>query len=143
MGFCSYGQCSNLLYGCLKSQELQEKAHQLSQVKAELKETVDEMERLKKQLEVQNSTLENMEIENLKLTQQVYENLAEMRLVNKENDDLKVMEETLRVEQDQLRKSLQQMEANVSSHPTLVGFRITERGVSFVTTGMEKAVRYS
>ncbi|XP_021089639.1 centromere-associated protein E [Mesocricetus auratus] len=95
-----------------QSQELQEKAHQLSQVKAELKETVDEMERLKKQLEVQNSTLENMEIENLKLTQQVYENLAEMRLVNKENDDLKVMEETLRVEQDQLRKSLQQMEAN-------------------------------
>uniref|UniRef100_A0A8C2QPZ7 Centromere-associated protein E n=1 Tax=Cricetulus griseus TaxID=10029 RepID=A0A8C2QPZ7_CRIGR len=96
----------------VQSQELQEKAHQLSQVKAELKETVDEMEQLKKQLEAQNSTLENIEIEKLKLTQQVYENLEKIRLVTKENDDLKVIDEALRVEQDQLRKSLQQMEAN-------------------------------
>ncbi|CAH6789042.1 Cenpe [Phodopus roborovskii] len=96
----------------VQSRELQEKAHQLSQVRAELKETVDQMEQLKKQLEAQNSTLENTEIEKLKLTQQVYENLKEIRLVSKENDDLKVMDETLRVEQDQLRKSLQQMEAS-------------------------------
>lgn len=112
-------------------------------MKAELKETVDEMEQLKKQLEAQNSTLENIEIEKLKLTQQVYENLEKIRLVTKENDDLKVIDEALRVEQDQLRKSLQQMEANVSSHPTLVGFQIADGGVSFVTTGMAKAVWYS
>ncbi|KAL1772141.1 centromere-associated protein E [Sigmodon hispidus] len=95
-----------------QSQELQEKAHQLSQVKADLRESVDKMEQLKKQLEVQSLTLDNMEIEKLKLTQQVYENLEEIRLVTKENDDLKIMDEGLRVQQDQLRRSLQEMEAS-------------------------------
>lgn len=95
-----------------QSQELQEKAHQLSQVKAELRESMDQMEQLKKQLEAQNSTLENIEIEKLKLTQQVYENLEEIRLVTKENDDLKIMDEALRVQRDELRKSLQQLEAS-------------------------------
>lgn len=73
------------------------------------------MEQLKKQLGAQSSTLENIEIEKLKLTQQVYENLEEIRIVTKENDDLKIMDEALRVERDQLRKSLRQMEASVSS----------------------------
>lgn len=73
------------------------------------------MEQLKKQLGAQSSTLDNIEIEKLKLTQQVYENLEEIRIVTKENDDLKIMDEALRVEQDQLRRSLQQMEARVSS----------------------------
>lgn len=73
------------------------------------------MEQLKKQLGAQSSTLDNIEIEKLKLTQQVYENLEEIRIVTKENDDLKIMDEALRVEQDQLRRSLQQMEASVSS----------------------------
>ncbi|XP_052586509.1 centromere-associated protein E isoform X2 [Peromyscus californicus insignis] len=95
-----------------RSQELQEKAHQLSQVKAELRESMDQMEQLKKQLEAQNSALENIEIEKLKLTQQVYENLEEIRLVTKENDDLKIMDEALRVQRDELRKSLQQLEAS-------------------------------
>lgn len=76
---------------------------------------MDQMEQLKKQLGAQSSTLENIEIEKLKLTQQVYENLEEIRIVTKENDDLKIMDEALRVERDQLRKSLQQMEASVSS----------------------------
>ncbi|XP_038167396.1 centromere-associated protein E isoform X1 [Arvicola amphibius] len=95
-----------------KSQELQEKARQLSQVQAELGERMDQMEQLKKQLGSQSSTLENIEIEKLKLTQQVYENLEEIRIVTKENDDLKIMDEALRVERDQLKKSLQQMEAS-------------------------------
>ncbi|KAK7819394.1 hypothetical protein U0070_025422, partial [Myodes glareolus] len=95
-----------------KSQELQEKARQLSQVEAELRERMDQMEQLKKQLGAQSSTLDNIEIEKLKLTQQVYENLEEIRIVTKENDDLKIMDEALRVEQDQLRRSLQQMEAS-------------------------------
>ncbi|XP_057649265.1 centromere-associated protein E [Chionomys nivalis] len=95
-----------------KSQELQEKARQLSQVEAELGERMDQMEQLKKQLGAQSSTLENIEIEKLKLTQQVYENLEEIRIVTKENDDLKTMDEALRAERDKLRKSLQQVEAS-------------------------------
>uniref|UniRef100_UPI00402B4B3F centromere-associated protein E n=1 Tax=Arvicanthis niloticus TaxID=61156 RepID=UPI00402B4B3F len=95
-----------------QSQELQEKEHQLSQVKADLRETMDQMEQLKKQLEAQNSTLESIEMEKLKLTQQLNENLKEIALVTKENDGLKIMDEALREEQDQLRKSLQQTEAS-------------------------------
>lgn len=76
-----------------QNQELQEKEHQLSQVKADLRETMDQMEPLKEQLEAQNSTLESIEIEKLKLTQQLNENLKEMTLVTKENDDLKIMDE--------------------------------------------------
>lgn len=46
---------------------------------------MDQMEQLKEQLEAQNSTLESIEIEKLKLTQQLNENLKEMTLVAKEN----------------------------------------------------------
>ncbi|XP_063138291.1 centromere-associated protein E isoform X3 [Rattus norvegicus] len=95
-----------------QNQELQEKGHQLSQVKADLRETMDQMEQLKEQLEAQNSTLESIEIEKLKLTQQLNENLKEMTLVAKENDDLKIMDEALREERDQLRESLRQTEAS-------------------------------
>ncbi|XP_052035155.1 centromere-associated protein E isoform X3 [Apodemus sylvaticus] len=95
-----------------QSQELQEKEHQLSQVKVDLRETMDQMEKLKKQLEAQNSALESIEIEKLKLTQQLNENLKEITLVTKENDDLKIMDEALREEQDKLRKSLRETEAS-------------------------------
>ncbi|XP_029393798.1 centromere-associated protein E [Mus pahari] len=95
-----------------QSQDLQEKEHQLSQVKADLRETMDQMQQLKKQLEAQSSTLESREIEKLKLTQQLNENLKKITLVTKENDSLKIMDEALREERDQLRKSLQQTEAS-------------------------------
>ncbi|XP_028616283.1 centromere-associated protein E [Grammomys surdaster] len=95
-----------------QSQELQGKEDQLSQVKADLRETLDQMEQLKKQLEAQNSTLESIEIEKLKLTQQLNENLKEITLATKENDGLKITDEALREERDQLRKSLQQSEAS-------------------------------
>lgn len=90
---------------------------------------MDQMEQYKEQLEAQNSTLESIEIEKLKLTQQLNENLKEMTLVTKENDDLKIMDEALREEQDQLRESLRQTEASVSSWcpfptPSLAGLWI-------------------
>lgn len=94
-----------------QNQDLREKEHQLSQVKADLRETVDQMEQLKKKLEAQSSTLESREIEKLELTQQLNENLKKITLVTKENDSLKIMDEALREERDQLRKSLQQTEA--------------------------------
>uniref|UniRef100_A0A8C6MWV0 Centromere-associated protein E n=1 Tax=Mus spicilegus TaxID=10103 RepID=A0A8C6MWV0_MUSSI len=93
-----------------QNQDLREKEHQLSQVKADLRETVDQMEQLKKKLEAQSLTLESREIEKLELTQQLNENLKKITLVTKENDSLKIMDEALREERDQLRKSLQQTE---------------------------------
>jgi centromeric protein E len=119
--FCPFVQHSNLLYDYLKNQDLREKEHQLSQVKADLRETVDQMEQLKKKLEAQSSTLESREIEKLELTQQLNENLKKITLVTKENDSLKIMDEALREERDQLRKSLQQTEARVSPCSSLAG----------------------
>ncbi|KAJ1061329.1 hypothetical protein K5549_014069 [Capra hircus] len=91
-------------------QELQEKEHQLLEMKdvSETWEKICEMENLKKQLEAQKSTLENIEWENIKLTQRLNENIAEIRSVTKERDDLRNMEETLKVEIDQLKENLRE-----------------------------------
>ncbi|XP_051676102.2 centromere-associated protein E isoform X1 [Oryctolagus cuniculus] len=92
-------------------QELQEKECQLIKVKNDLRETVYQTEQLKKQLEAQNSILESTEMEKLRLTQKLHENLEEIRLVTKENDDLKRVKEALKMERDQLRECLQETEA--------------------------------
>ena len=77
-------------------------------------EKICEMENLKKQLEAQKSTLENTEWENIKLTQRLNENIAEIRSVTKERDDLRNMEETLKVEIDQLKENLRETTSRVS-----------------------------
>ena len=79
-------------------------------------EKICEMENLKKQLEAQKSTLENTEWENIKLTQRLNENIAEIRSVTKERDDLRNMEETLKVEIDQLKENLRETTSRVSYH---------------------------
>ncbi|XP_060154731.1 centromere-associated protein E [Globicephala melas] len=89
-------------------QELQEEEHQLLKMKdvSETQEKICEMGNLKKQLEAQKSTLENTELENIRLTQRLHENLEEVRSVTKERDDLRSVEETLKVEIDQLKENL-------------------------------------
>nr|XP_030720024.1 centromere-associated protein E isoform X8 [Globicephala melas] len=91
-----------------KIQELQEEEHQLLKMKdvSETQEKICEMGNLKKQLEAQKSTLENTELENIRLTQRLHENLEEVRSVTKERDDLRSVEETLKVEIDQLKENL-------------------------------------
>ncbi|XP_054447805.1 centromere-associated protein E [Pteronotus mesoamericanus] len=93
-----------------KIQEFQEKEHQLLEMKAvnETQEKMYEMEYLKKQLETQKSTLENLEMENTRLTQRLHNNLEEMRCLTKERDDLRSVEETLKVERDQLKENLRE-----------------------------------
>lgn len=65
-------------------------------------------EQLKKQLETRNSILESIETEKLRLTQKLHENVEEIKSVTKERDDLRRMEETLKMERDQLRESLRE-----------------------------------
>ena len=77
-------------------------------------EKICDMENLKKQLEAQKSTLENTEWENIKLTQRLNENIAEIRSVTKERDDLRNMEETLKVEIDQLKENLRETTSRLS-----------------------------
>nr|XP_025729356.1 centromere-associated protein E-like isoform X4 [Callorhinus ursinus] len=92
-------------------QELQEKEHQLRKAKNDLRESMYQTEQLKKQLEAQNSTLESVETEKLKLCQKLHENLEEMKCVTEERDALRSAEGTLRMERDQLRESLREKEA--------------------------------
>lgn len=82
----------------------------------ETEETMCEIEYLKKQFETQKSTVENLEIENIRLTQRLQDNLEEMRSVTKERDDLRSMEETLKVERDQLKENLRETAIRVSYH---------------------------
>ena len=77
-------------------------------------EKICEMKNLNKQLEAQKSTLENTEWENIKLIQRLNENIAEIRSVTKERDDLRNMEETLKVEIDQLKENLRETTSRVS-----------------------------
>ncbi|XP_032962690.1 centromere-associated protein E isoform X2 [Rhinolophus ferrumequinum] len=93
-----------------RMQEFQEKEHQLLNMKAvsETQEKICEMEYLKKQFETQKSNLENVEMENIRLTQRLHENLEEMRSVTKERDDLRNVAETLKVERDQLKENLRE-----------------------------------
>ncbi|XP_062964377.1 centromere-associated protein E isoform X1 [Cynocephalus volans] len=94
-----------------KLQELQEKEHPLLKMKAvsETQEKMCEMEHLKEQFEAQKSTLKNIEMENVRLTQRLHENLEEMKSVTKERDELRSMEETLKEERDQLKENLREI----------------------------------
>ncbi|VTJ81217.1 Hypothetical predicted protein, partial [Marmota monax] len=94
-------------------QELREKEHQLLKVKNDLKENMYETEQLKKQLEVQNSTLESLELEKLMLTQKINESLEKLKFFTEENDGLRIVEETLKMERDKLRESLRETEAKI------------------------------
>ena len=58
------------------------------------------------------------EMENLNLAQKLHENLEEMKSVMKERDNLRGLEETLRLERDLLKADLQGSTARVSCPPT-------------------------
>lgn len=73
----------------------------------ETQEKIWDMEYFKNQFEAQKSTLENIEMENVRLTQRLHENLEEMKSVMKERDNLKL-------ERDQLQANLQETIARVS-----------------------------
>uniref|UniRef100_A0A8D2B5N5 Centromere-associated protein E n=1 Tax=Sciurus vulgaris TaxID=55149 RepID=A0A8D2B5N5_SCIVU len=93
-----------------KLQELKEKEHEYLQMKAaaETQKKMYEMEHSKEQYEAQKSVLENLEMENVKLTQRLHENLEEIKSVTKERDALRSMKESLKVERDQLKKTLKE-----------------------------------
>nr|XP_044999136.1 centromere-associated protein E-like isoform X2 [Jaculus jaculus] len=94
-------------------QELKEKEDQLIKANNDVVGFMDQIEQLKKRLETQNTVLESAEMEKLRLTKELHENLEEIRFLTDENDSLKLEEETLRAERDQLRESLTKAEANI------------------------------
>ncbi|XP_006872786.1 PREDICTED: centromere-associated protein E [Chrysochloris asiatica] len=99
-----------IVHRYLNVQELKANEHQLHQLKEDIGETQNKMceiERLKKQLKTQSSTLDKLEMENLNLAQKLHENLEENKSVMKERDNLKRVEDTLKLERDQLKENLQ------------------------------------
>ncbi|XP_023493371.1 centromere-associated protein E isoform X3 [Equus przewalskii] len=94
-----------------KIQELKANEHQLFKLKEDVSETqkkMSEIERLKKQFKAQSLTLDKIEMENLNLAQKLHENLEEMKSVMKERDNLRKVEEALKLERDQLKANLQE-----------------------------------
>ncbi|XP_058392880.1 centromere-associated protein E-like [Diceros bicornis minor] len=94
-----------------KIQELKTNEHQLFKLKEDVSETqkkISEIEKLKKQFKTQSLTLDKMEMENSQLAQKLHENLEEMKSVMKERDSLRVVEENLKLERDQLKANLQE-----------------------------------
>ncbi|XP_008991151.4 centromere-associated protein E isoform X7 [Callithrix jacchus] len=91
-------------------QESQEKEHQLLKMTAvnETQEKNCEIKHLKEQLETQKLSLQNIDMENVRLTQILHENLEEMRSITKERDGLRSVEEILKVERDQLKETLRE-----------------------------------
>lgn len=58
-------------------------------------------------------------MEKLRLTQKLHENLKDVRSVTKENDGLRRVEETFKIERDQVREGLREIEAKISSFLSL------------------------
>ncbi|KAI5226055.1 Centromere-Associated Protein E [Manis pentadactyla] len=93
-----------------KIQELKASEHQVFKLKEDVGEAqkkMSEVERLKKQLKAQSLTLDKIEMENLNLAQKLHENLEELKSVMEERDNLRRVEETLRLERDRLKANLQ------------------------------------
>lgn len=76
---------------------------------------MNEMERLKKQFEAQNLSVQSMEMDNLNLTRKLHESLEEIRIVAKERDELRRIKEFLKMKRDQNRETLRELIARVSS----------------------------
>lgn len=99
------------MISCLQIQELKANELQVLTLKGEASET-------QKQLKQQGLTLSKIEMENLNLAQKLHENLEEMKSVIKERDNLKRMEEMLKMERDQLKENLRDSMRKVSCVPS-------------------------
>lgn len=103
-------------------QELQKKELQLLKMKEgvnKIHKKMNEMERLKKQFEAQNLSMQSVEMDNLHLAMKLHESLEEIRIVAKERDELRRIKESLKTERDQFRKTLREIIARVSSESSL------------------------
>ncbi|XP_045140261.1 centromere-associated protein E [Echinops telfairi] len=97
-----------------KIQEQKANEHQLRKLKEDVSEAqkkISEVERLKKQLKAQSLTLDKIEMENLNLAQKLHEHLEEKKCVMKERDELKRVEEMLKLELEQLQEDLREVTA--------------------------------
>lgn len=103
-----------------KVQELKANKQRIFKLKEEISETQENLcdnEQLKKEFTAQSLTMNTIEMESLHLAPKLHENLEEMKSVMKERDNLRGLEETLRLERDLLKADLQGSTARVSCPP--------------------------
>jgi centromeric protein E len=111
-----------------KIQELYEK-QQIISVKAinETQEKTTDLEQFKELLEAKDSALQSIENDRLQLSKRLEESQEEIKVVIKERDELKRVQEALLVERDQLKENIKETVAKVSL-PLLIfcGNKISE-----------------
>lgn len=107
-----------LIYHYFKMQELHEKQEQFICVKeiSETQEKLSELEQLKEQLKAKGLLLESIESEKLELTERLQKSEEEIKIIIKERDELKRVQETLQMERDQLKENIKEIVAEVSFH---------------------------
>lgn len=72
------------------------------------------LEQLKEQLKVKDSSLQSIESERLQLTEKLKESQDKIKIIIKERDELKRMQEALQMERDQLKKNIKEIVTEVS-----------------------------
>lgn len=112
-------------------QELHEKQEQVICVKeiSEMQEKMSELEKLKEQFKAKDSSLESTERERLELTERLRESQEEIKIIIKERDELKRVQEALQMERDQLKENIKEIIAEVSFPlPMFFGCKNSLRG---------------
>lgn len=115
-----------MTYRYFKIQELREKQEQFIGTKEiiETQEKMSELEQLKEQLKVKDSSLQSIEGERLKLTEELQESQDKIKIKIKERDELKRMQEFLQMERHQLKENIKEAVTEVS-FLLLIFFRYT------------------
>lgn len=105
-----------MTYCYFKIQELREKQEQFISTKEiiETQEKMSELEQLKEQLKVKDSSLQSIESERLKLTEELQESQDKIKIKIKERDELKRMQEFLQMERHQLKENIKEAVTEVS-----------------------------
>lgn len=81
---------------------------------SEMQKKMSEMENLKKELQNRELSLEHTETEGPVLAQKQQENYEDKSSMTNERDDRKELQETFKVERDQLKEYIKKIEAAVS-----------------------------
>lgn len=75
---------------------------------------MSELEQLKEQLKAEELSLRSIEGERLELTERLQESQEEIKVIMKERDELKRVQEALQMERDQLKENIKEIVAEVS-----------------------------
>lgn len=109
--FCA----DNLFHFFFKVQELCEKQEQLNIKEAnEAQGKMDELDQVKALLLAKDSTLQRLESDRLQLTKELEGSQEEVRVLTKERDELRRVQEALRVESEQQKETMKEIGAKVS-----------------------------